>query len=90
MMKMDKFGDIDKCPFDIDTPPESDVIEKFKEQEITHPHFQDCYERAYRLAKRRGTSGVVILTGPTGVGKTRLCRFAVKSDPLCRINCTRN
>jgi len=56
------------------TPEESPLIEHFKNVSRRHHQLDLCFEQVLRLSARTGTSGVVILTGPTGSGKTHLAR----------------
>lgn len=60
--------------FDVPAAKEHPLIEQFKAVKVAHRHFDDCYTEVQRLCTRSGTSGVVILTGPTGSGKTHLAR----------------
>lgn len=65
---------INNSAFDAYNPDEHDVIRPFRNTDINHLHYSACYDRIERLCLREGTSGVVILTGPTGSGKTHLAR----------------
>lgn len=56
------------------TAEEDPLIEQFKMVSRRHDLLDKCFSEALRFASRPGTSGVVILTGPTGGGKTHLAR----------------
>lgn len=56
------------------TAEEDPLIEQFKAVSRKHDLLDKCFDEALRLASRPGTSGVVIVTGPTGGGKTHLAR----------------
>lgn len=49
-------------------------VTEFKRHEQPHAHYNACMKELMRLAERSGSSGVVILTGPTGSGKTHMAR----------------
>jgi hypothetical protein len=61
-------------PFEVVPTINNVGIEQFKSTKIPHAHYDKCYERVRRLCTRDGASGVVILTGPTGAGKTHMAR----------------
>lgn len=56
------------------TAEENPQVEKFKIVSRRHDQLDKCFEQVLRLASRTGGSGVVIVTGPTGSGKTHLAR----------------
>lgn len=60
--------------FDVPAAKEHPMVEQFKTVKALHNHFDYCFAEVQRLCTRSGTSGVVILTGPTGSGKTHLAR----------------
>lgn len=68
-----------KNVFDVPAAKEHPLIEQFKAVKVTHGHFDHCFSEVRRLCSRSGTSGVVILTGPTGSGKTHLARELFRS-----------
>lgn len=67
---MQKENDVFLTP----TAEEHPLVERFKQVSRRHDHLDWCFEQVLRLSSRTGTSGVVIVTGPTGSGKTHLAR----------------
>lgn len=50
-------------------------IEYFRNARIEHPHMQRCFEQAMSAINSARGPKVVLITGPTGVGKTTLARM---------------
>lgn len=71
-----KIADVLKDAFLSEDIEECDLIEEFKRVRCDHGNYKICLDKLTRVASRRGASGVVILTGPTGSGKTYLARSA--------------
>lgn len=59
----------EEAPVDIGTRPE---VQAFENRRIPHDHYSLAFNRAWSLATRGHGSRVVIVTGPTGVGKSTL------------------